>query len=126
MSHILLADDDRAFSLALKEGLEQRSFSVDLVHDGVEAVLRFMERPYACMLLDVRMPRLNGIDALRIIRKFNPRVPVILISGDLESLELDEFLESKETKCLAKPFEMVQLEKEIRSYIPNDAEKDRP
>ena len=117
MSHILLADDDGAFGLALKQELEQRNFSVDLVQDGVEAVLRCMDKPYACIVIDGQMPRLNGVDALRIIRKFKPGVPAIIISGDLESREITDFARCSGTKCLAKPFEVARLEEEIRNYL---------
>jgi DNA-binding response OmpR family regulator len=119
MTRILLADDDTAFGFTVKQELEQRGFSVDLVHDGVEAVLNCMDKPYACILMDGQMPRLHGVDALRIIKKVNPGIPAILISGFLESPEISEFVECTGAKCLAKPFEMAHLEKEIRNSISN-------
>ncbi len=117
MSHILLADDDRAFGLALKQELERGNFLVDLVHDGVEAVLNCIAKPYACILLDGQMPRLNGIDALRIIKKINPLTPAIIISGASESREITEFAKCSGTKWLAKPFEVARLEEEIRNCL---------
>jgi CheY-like chemotaxis protein len=117
MTRILLADDDAAFGFTVKQELEQRGFSVDFVHDGVEAVLNCMDKPYACILMDGQMPRLHGVDALRIIKKVNPGIPAILISGDPENREITEFAKCSGTKCLAKPFEVDRLEEEIRNNL---------
>ena len=118
MSRILLADDDRAFGLALKQELEQRNFSVDLVQDGVEAVLRCMDKPYACIVIDGQMPRLNGIDALRIIKKVKPRgAGHHHLRRSWRAGEITEFARCTGTKCLAKPFEVARLEEEIRNYF---------
>lgn len=75
--NILLADDDKNFGLILKSELEEEHHHVDLVSNGVEAVLSFLDNPYDFVLLDLRMPRLSGTDALRIIKNINPEVPAI-------------------------------------------------
>jgi len=58
-----LAEDDNNFGLILKKELEEDHYSVDLVPNGVEAVINFLKNPYDFVLLDLRMPRLNGLDA---------------------------------------------------------------
>ena len=115
--NILLCEDDKNFGMVLKRELEESHYGVDLVPNGVEAVMQFITTPYDFVLLDIVMPRLGGIDALRIIKKINPGVPVITFSGNAGSREMEESLMCGAEKCLRKPFEVGQLKEEIRSCI---------
>ena len=117
--NILLADDDKNFGLILKSELEEEHHCVDLVANGVEAVLNFLSKAYDFVLLDLRMPRLGGTDALRIIKNINPHVPAITFSGHAGSKEMLETLECGALKCLTKPFSISQLKGEIRDYFSN-------
>jgi DNA-binding response OmpR family regulator len=85
-----LCEDDKNFGLVLKKELEENQFTVDLVPNGVEGILKFLTTPYDFVLLDLVMPRLGGIDTLRIIKKINPHVPVITFSGNAGSREMEE------------------------------------
>jgi DNA-binding response OmpR family regulator len=113
MVQILLAEDDKNLGFILKKELEVDQHTVDLVTNGVDAVLNFMRKPYGFVLLDLRMPRLGGNDALRIIKQFNPHIPVITFSGNAGSIEMVESKECGAIKCLRKPFEVEGLKKEI-------------
>jgi len=116
--HILLADDDGNFGLALKRELEEDRHLVDLVANGVEAVLRFISDTYDFVLLDLKMPKLNGIDALRIIKNINPEVPAITFSGDAGGSEMSETVRCGGIKCLTKPFAIAQLKDILRNHGP--------
>jgi two-component system response regulator (stage 0 sporulation protein F) len=122
--NILLAEDDRNFGFILKHELEDMRHHVDLVGDGVEAVLKFMDQRYDLLVFDIRMPRLSGTDTMRIIRKINEDVPVIIISGSAGARELSESLSAGAFSCLAKPFEMERLARLIqnceKSQNPDD------
>lgn len=115
---ILIADDDKNFGFVLKRELEQIHFTVDLVNNGVDAVLRFIEKYYNIVLLDLKMPRLNGIDALKIIKRVNPQVPVITFSGEADSLQQRESLLLGAAKYLQKPFAVEELEMSIKKHVP--------
>lgn len=117
MVKILLADDDQNFGTVLKNELEEERHVVDVVSDGVEAVLHFINKVYDFVLLDIRMPRLNGIDALRIIKRINPDVPAITFSGKAGDLEMGESLRCGAIKCLRKPFEIAQLKNDIKNSV---------
>lgn len=114
--NILLADDDRNFGTVLKHELEDDGHEVDLATDGVEAVLRFIDGSYDFVLLDIKMPRLDGINALQIIRRLNPSVPAITISGNAGSGEMSESVKAGAIRCFTKPFEIEQLKADIRRY----------
>jgi len=115
--HILLAEDDKNFGQVLKKELEEERYSIDLVQDGLQAVLRFIDKPYDLVLLDIVMPKLDGINALRIIKKISPRVPVIVFSGNAGAEKMQEAIQSGAMNCLTKPFKMDSLKDLIRKQI---------
>ena len=117
MVKILIADDDKNFRSVLKSEIEEEEYSVDIVGDGVEAVLMFMTNPYDLVMLDLIMPRLSGTDTLKIIKKCNPDVPVITFSGKAGDVEVEESLNRGALKSLRKPFEIDQLKELIRKIV---------
>ncbi len=116
--NVLLAEDDRNFASVLKRELEEENYNVDLVPNGVEAILSFINNYYDFVLLDVRMPRLGGTDALRIIKSLKPDIPVISFSGHAAKEEMEETLRCGAIKCFSKPFAIAQLKEDIKKYSP--------
>lgn len=113
---ILIAEDEKNFAQVLKTELGENGYMVELVNDGVEAVLRFIDGQYDFVLLDIKMPRLDGINALRIIKKLNPDVAAITYSGNAGSGEMAESVRAGAMRCLTKPFKISQLKDEINKY----------
>lgn len=121
MVKILIADDDKNFRTVLKSEMEEEKHSVDAVGDGVEALLMFMTNAYDLVMLDLIMPRLNGIDTLMIMKKFNPFVPIITFSGRAGDVEVAGSLSRGALRSLRKPFEIGQL----KEFIKNDVMKQK-
>ena len=113
---ILLGEDDKNFGFVLKGELAATGYEIDLAQDGVEAVLKFIDDTYDFVLLDIKMPRLDGINALRIIKKLMPAVPAITYSGNAGSGEMADSVKAGALRCLTKPFEIAQLKEEINRY----------
>jgi CheY-like chemotaxis protein len=113
---ILLAEDEKNFGAVLKSELEEEGFNVDLAGDGVEAVLKFIGGDYNFILLDIKMPGLDGINALRIIKKLNPDIPAITFSGNAGTGEMAESLRAGAIRCFTKPFEVSRVIEEIKRY----------
>lgn len=116
MLKILLAEDDKNFGHVLKKELEEEGYIVDLAIDGVEAALDFIGSAYNFVLLDIKMPRLDGINALRIIKRLNPDIPAITFSGNAGSGEMAESVRVGAIRCLTKPFQVSQLKEEIKKH----------
>lgn len=114
--NILLAEDDKNLGYVLKKELEEDAYDIDLVYDGVEAVLRFIEKSYNFILLDIVMPRLDGINVLRIIKRLDPEVPVIAFSGNAAFYQIEASRREGAIKCLHKPFLITELKESIRTY----------
>ncbi|HEQ60481.1 MAG TPA: hybrid sensor histidine kinase/response regulator, partial [Firmicutes bacterium] len=78
---ILVVDDEETLRTVLAESLSLEGFSVDLASDGTEGLDCLSRAAYDVMLLDLRMPRLEGMELLSTVRRTAPRMPVIVISG---------------------------------------------
>jgi two-component system response regulator HydG len=81
MKHILVADDDRQMARTLCAILRKRGWQTTEAHSGEEAVELAGTRHFTVVLMDVRMPGLNGVEAFRKIRVAQPRTPVILMTA---------------------------------------------
>jgi CheY-like chemotaxis protein len=115
--HILLAEDDKNFGFVIKKELEEEEYSVDLVHDGVEAVLMFLKKEYDVLLFDIRMPKLDGINALRIIRKIKSDIPAITFSGNAGQDDIEEAALAGSELCLTKPFEVQKVKECLKKFL---------
>lgn len=113
---ILVVEDDRNFGRVLTSALKDDGYEVDLAADGVEGVLRCIDTLYDFVLLDIRMPKLDGINALRIIKKIDPETAAMTYSGNAGSGEMAESVKAGAIRCLTKPFEISQLTADIERY----------
>jgi two-component system, response regulator, stage 0 sporulation protein F len=80
-ARILLVDDEEHIRLLFKEELEDDGYAVDLASNGLEALEKFRGSPYDLVVLDIKMPGMDGIQALTEIKKINKDQPVILCSA---------------------------------------------
>lgn len=116
MSEILLADDDVEFGEMLKEYLEREGFSVTTVHDGEAAVRLALKGSYEIVVLDVMMPKLDGIEALRQIR-VGSRVPVIMLTARGDDLDRIMGLELGADDYVPKPSTPRELVARLRAIL---------
>lgn len=78
---ILIVDDEKAIRRTLSEILTFEGFNVDEAADGVEAVKKIKENNYDCVLCDIKMPKMDGLEVLEQTREAKPDIPFIVISG---------------------------------------------
>jgi DNA-binding response OmpR family regulator len=114
---VLLVEDEKNFGLVLKNELSQEAYDVEHVGDGVEAVLRFLSDRHDMVLMDLRLPKLQGIDAIRIIKAMSPSTPVIAFSGHADDLEKKAAADAGAMCCLTKPFEVFRLKEEMGKLL---------
>ncbi len=110
---VMIVEDDKNFGFVLKGELESGGYEVDLATDGVEAVLKFIDSMHDFVMLDIQMPKLDGINALRIIKKLKPDVPAITYSGNAGTGEMAESVKAGAIRCLTKPFAISQVKEEL-------------
>ncbi len=80
-STILVVDDEPSIRRTLREILEFEEFEIDEAEDGEEALRKVRENRYDMMLLDIKMPKRDGMEVLQIVSKEAPELPVVMISG---------------------------------------------
>src|SRR6202789_2374456 len=81
MAHILIADDEKSIRKTLREILEYESYKVDEAEDGAKAFEMLKDGAYDCALLDIKMPKLDGMEVLEKLQGTDADTPVIMISG---------------------------------------------
>ncbi len=113
---ILIVEDDRNFGRVLAAEMKDPGFTIDLAVDGVDGVLKFIDGRHDFVILDIKMPKLDGINALKIIKKIAPETAAITYSGNAGSGEMAEAVRAGAIRCLTKPFEIRQLKDEIKRY----------
>jgi two-component system cell cycle sensor histidine kinase/response regulator CckA len=116
---ILLVEDEPTMRVLTSQLLERRGYPHFAAENGEAALalLAGVEEPIDLLLTDVRMPRLGGGDLARRLRARNPRLPVILMSGDIRDEADLEGLDAGRTAFLAKPFTVSELERTIAALL---------
>jgi CheY-like chemotaxis protein len=121
---ILLVDDNDINRLVLKEQLKSTGIAVDEAADGIEAVEKFAtsaEGEYGLVLMDIQMPRMNGLEATDRIRAMHRGdakfVPIIAITANAFKEDADEALAHGMTLHLAKPVEYEKLMQVVSLYF---------
>ena len=101
---VLIAEDERELAKALKFLLEKNKFSVDTVRDGAEALERFYSAVYDVVVLDIMMPKMDGMEVLARIRRGGFGVPVLMLTARAEIEDRVAGLEAGADDYLPKPF----------------------
>ena len=125
---ILVGEDELEVRAYLEMALKCLGYSVELAQDGAE-VISCLESPDAeisAVLLDIMMPQQDGIDTLKEIRRIDPNLPVIMVSGASSTLNVVTAMKCGATDFLCKPVNHDDLEKAIRKALDNGPALARP
>ena len=119
---VLVVDDDAVARSITTDILQHHGFTVIAVNDGQEAVDTYTARcaDIDCVLLDLLMPRMNGIEALQRIHQINARARVVLMSGYSEQEATKHIAHTQLAGFLEKPFTMTTLLETIRQVLSQD------
>lgn len=112
---LLLAEDEKELSKALAAVLKHSNYSVDAVYDGEEALCYLEGENYDGAILDIMMPKVDGITVLKKIREKGNNIPVILLTAKSEIDDRVEGLDNGADDYLTKPFATKELLARIRA-----------
>ena len=112
---ILLAEDECSLSRAIIALLEKHNYSADAVYDGQEALDYLEAENYDAVILDIMMPKLDGLSVLRILRERGSQIPVLLLTAKSEVEDKVTGLDSGANDYLTKPFATAELLARIRA-----------
>ncbi|MDR0579489.1 MAG: response regulator transcription factor [Campylobacteraceae bacterium] len=114
---ILLAEDDYIYNESIKEYLTFIGYSVDAFFDGESALDAILNKEYHVLLIDIKIPRLNGYKLMRYLKEINIKTPVIIITA---LVDINSIIAGYKLGCsdyLKKPFELKELELRIDEII---------
>ena len=125
---VLIAEDEVSTAKALKVLLEKSKFSVDIVHNGLDAWSYIEAGSYEVIVLDIMMPGMNGIEVLTKMRKAGNKTPVMMLTAKAEVEDRVAGLEAGADDYLPKPFATTELIARVkalgrRSEAYSDAEQ---
>ena len=121
---ILLAEDERALSKAIIKIFEKNNYSADAAYDGQEALTYLESGNYDVAVLDIMMPKMDGITLLKKLRAANNQIPVIMLTAKSEIEDRVLGLDSGANDYLSKPFDTRELLARIRSITRAKTETD--
>jgi DNA-binding response OmpR family regulator len=113
---ILLADDEQAIQTLLSFPLQKDGYDVVRASDGHEALARFSEQPFDLVVLDVMMPRLDGLEVCRRLRA-KSSVPIIMLTAKAEEIDKVLGLELGADDYITKPFSMREFRSRVKAAL---------
>jgi DNA-binding response OmpR family regulator len=121
MPSILVVEDERAIAMALADDLKLEGYEVEVVRDGESALDRARERLFDLILLDVMLPRKDGFDVCRQLRRTGLRTPIIMLTAKTQTAEKVLGLEMGADDYVTKPFDPIELRARIKAVLRRSA-----
>ncbi len=114
---ILVIEDERKIALALKKGLEQDNYAVDVTHDGETGLAFALDEQYDAMIIDRMLPIKDGLSVCREIRKAKMSTPILILTAKDKIKDRVEGLDAGADDYLVKPFALDELLARLRSLL---------
>ncbi len=115
-SKILVVDDEKLIVKGIKFSLEQEGWEVDTAYDGEEALNCVRNNKYDVMLLDVMLPKYDGLQVCQLVREFS-NIPIIMLTAKGEDMDKIMGLEYGADDYVTKPFNILELKARIKAII---------
>jgi DNA-binding response OmpR family regulator len=114
---VLLIEDDHILGSSLKKALEKHAYGIDWLRDGESGLAAAEASDFAVIVLDINLPKLNGIGVLKALRKKGNHVPVLLLTALDGVLQKVDGLDQGADDYMVKPFDLDELLARIRALI---------
>jgi two-component system copper resistance phosphate regulon response regulator CusR len=114
---MLIAEDDPALANFVKKGLEAEHYAVDVSNDGERVRAQASEFSYDLVVLDLNLPRLDGVSILRHLRTRKPSMPILILTGRSRIEDRVQCLDLGADDYLVKPFSFTELSARIRALL---------
>ena len=121
---ILVVEDEKKVAGFIKRGLEEDDYQVTMVHDGVEGLKLALSGEFSLLILDVMVPKKDGLTVIREIREADSRIPVLMLTARGTTEDIVSGLEAGSDDYLTKPFAFAELLARVRALLRR-SEQDR-
>jgi len=126
LAKILLVDDEHEFVAILTQRLTQRNYSVTFAHSGKDALVQLEDdKEIDVVILDVKMPGVDGIETLKLIKEKWPFIEVIMLTGHSTLDSAIDAIKIDANDYLLKPIEMEQLVSKIKKAVCRKRHRDK-
>ena len=115
--HILVVEDEKKVASFIKRGLEAAHYSVEVEHDGEAAMKRLLDEEYDLVILDVMLPKLDGLSLMKEIRQRRINVPVLVLTARVTVADKVMGLDLGADDYLTKPFAFEELLARVRALL---------
>ena len=123
---ILIVDDERALVEQLQKSLESQRYIVESAMDGEAALDKVFETPYDLIILDIMMPKMDGLTVLEQLRKAEINTPVLMLSAKGDAIDKVKGLDLGADDYLAKPFSLNELLARVRALLRRNGSQSQP
>jgi two-component system response regulator QseB len=123
---LLLVEDDLMVGEAVRKGLRQDGFAVDWVQDGAAALSALAQEDYQLLLLDLGLPKKNGLEVLKSLRAGGNRIPVLVLTARDAVADRVAGLDGGADDYLVKPFDLEELAARIRALLRRQSGRAEP
>lgn len=114
---VLIVEDERELAFLMKEGLEERGFTVDVSNTGIEGEEKALVNGYDAILLDLNLPDKDGLSVLTFLRKRDLNTPIVIVTARHEVSQRAHGLNSGADDYIVKPFDFTELTARIQAVI---------
>lgn len=123
---VLLVEDEHRLSSVIKKGLEEDGFAVDAAFDGEEGLFLAQSEDYDLVVLDVLLPKMDGIEVCRQLRSQNFKTPVLMLTAKSAVEDKVAGLDSGADDYLTKPFAFLELRSRIQALLRRSRQEASP
>ncbi|MCM3744194.1 response regulator [Sporosarcina luteola] len=117
LKSLLIVDDQAGIRLLLNEVFTKEGFEARLAANGAEALQLITEKEPDCVLLDMKMPGIDGVEVLKRLKKDWPRIPVIMMTAYGEVELTEEAIKNGAEKYFTKPFNIYEVRDAVREIL---------
>jgi len=121
--HILVIEDEKKVARLIQKGLEEEQYSVDVAHDGERGLSMSENQEYDLLIVDVMLPKMNGLELVRVIRNHKRKTPILMLTAKATTEDKVAGLDSGADDYLTKPFAFEELLARVRSLLRRGAQQ---
>jgi heavy metal response regulator len=117
---ILVVEDEKKVASFIKRGLEEDQYEVTVTHDGADGLKHALEGDYNLIILDVMLPKKDGVTVVKELREAGKHTPVLMLTAKTTTEDIVAGLDSGSDDYMTKPFAFAELTARVRALLRRD------
>jgi two-component system copper resistance phosphate regulon response regulator CusR len=119
---ILVVEDEKKVAGFIKRGLEEDQYQVTVTYDGADGLKQALEGDYSLIILDVMLPKKDGLTIVRELREAGKRLPILMLTAKASTDDVVSGLDAGSDDYLTKPFAFSELTARVRALLRRDGQ----